>query len=803
MEARPIPEAFLCPITLEMMREPVVDNMGHSYEREAILACLAKKAESPITRQPLAPEQLHTNYALRDLIQEFQQQQQQVGAVAPVAMEVDPDPVGSMKLTSQVHGGNVLVRIQPPPGEARTPSVLVCVVDCSGSTEMDVVIKDAQGKESGDGLCVLDLIKHSLQTIIATLNADDVLAIVAFHNQARVLLAPCAMDAANKMRARAAVETLLPQGSTNIWDGLLHGFQLVRDIEAREQRNVATLLLTDGFPNISPPRGEASALRMFLAAQQIATCRLDTIGFGYDINSRLLQDLALAGNSGTYSFIPDGAMVGTVMIHAVSNILATCALRAQLRFESYAALGDKHGPALVAWLKNLYGDDAVSEDAVTKSVALDMGSVRYGIDKTLVLPVGYIAHPNDAGAEAFAAGCADSLSLRMTWTDPKTRVARFLRAQPDVLAEEDYVSQHLVRMTMVRTINECLAALGTPLVNTPVAADRLVRAQELAATFRDRIGAILAKHPGGLMAGMHREMDDQVIKAVATSEAYTRWGQHYLPALARAHLNQHVANFKDPGAAHYTGALFSKLRDEMDLLFVTLPAPVPINQQPAAAAAAAQAAPVAINMDAYNDQEAGCFSADSELLMADGKTRRKIATIVPGDQVATPGGGAASVRYVLRMKLASDKGQTLCRLAPGIALTPWHPIQLADGSWEFPAKLVDTPIQGVQAVLESTLLVPENRDYVYNIALDQHHIVLAGSSTSSPIACVTLAHGFSAANVQHDFFGTNRVLTAYNKVAATGSASDKGVRLEIPANTRFTRDPVTQLIDGIELVVVV
>ena len=45
-------------------------------------------------------------------------------------------------------------------------------------------------------------------------------------------------------------------------------------------------------------------------------------------------------------------------------------------------------------------------------------------------------------------------------------------------------------------------------------------------------------------------------EAVAKREWYKKWGQHYLPSLANAHMLQMCNNFKDPGIQFYGGALF-------------------------------------------------------------------------------------------------------------------------------------------------------------------------------------------------------------------------------------------------------
>ena len=58
----------ICPITQDIMSDPVIDPEGNSYERNAILEALAIKNESPITRSTLRTDQLIPNRALIDAI---------------------------------------------------------------------------------------------------------------------------------------------------------------------------------------------------------------------------------------------------------------------------------------------------------------------------------------------------------------------------------------------------------------------------------------------------------------------------------------------------------------------------------------------------------------------------------------------------------------------------------------------------------------------------------------------------------------------------------------------------------------
>ena len=47
-----IPEAFVCPITLDLMITPVVDSYGFSYERKAYINHLHESHKCPMTSEP-------------------------------------------------------------------------------------------------------------------------------------------------------------------------------------------------------------------------------------------------------------------------------------------------------------------------------------------------------------------------------------------------------------------------------------------------------------------------------------------------------------------------------------------------------------------------------------------------------------------------------------------------------------------------------------------------------------------------------------------------------------------------------
>lgn len=82
-----IPYLFLCPITHELMTDPVRSPYGHSYQRSAIIEWLHKNGgqnSCPLTRQPLGPWQLVTDQNLRLEIRQWQVQR---GDEKPISVE--------------------------------------------------------------------------------------------------------------------------------------------------------------------------------------------------------------------------------------------------------------------------------------------------------------------------------------------------------------------------------------------------------------------------------------------------------------------------------------------------------------------------------------------------------------------------------------------------------------------------------------------------------------------------------------------------------------------------------------------
>ena len=71
------PVEMQCPISHEIMKDPVLCADGHTYERSCIEEWMKHNVTSPLTGKELASTNLVPNHALRSLIQSVASEQRQ------------------------------------------------------------------------------------------------------------------------------------------------------------------------------------------------------------------------------------------------------------------------------------------------------------------------------------------------------------------------------------------------------------------------------------------------------------------------------------------------------------------------------------------------------------------------------------------------------------------------------------------------------------------------------------------------------------------------------------------------------
>ena len=64
-------EAFTCPITSEIIKEPVTSKYGHLFEKHAIEQWIDKNHKCPMTQKPLERTDLFAQFAVKSAIEQY------------------------------------------------------------------------------------------------------------------------------------------------------------------------------------------------------------------------------------------------------------------------------------------------------------------------------------------------------------------------------------------------------------------------------------------------------------------------------------------------------------------------------------------------------------------------------------------------------------------------------------------------------------------------------------------------------------------------------------------------------------
>ena len=159
-------EAFMCKITMSLMKDPVMDPDGFSYEREAIEKWIKEHGTSPMTRRPLRLDELKPNRALKDAIEEEYSKRKEAKVDDDEPPALPKNEFGDVKIRMEKSEGSLAISFEPSDLSIPIPSDIVVVVDTSGSMQSDATVQNDKGKKESNGLSVLDIVKHAAKTIV-------------------------------------------------------------------------------------------------------------------------------------------------------------------------------------------------------------------------------------------------------------------------------------------------------------------------------------------------------------------------------------------------------------------------------------------------------------------------------------------------------------------------------------------------------------------------------------------------------------------------------------------------------------
>ncbi len=167
-----------------------------------------------------------------------------------------------------------------------------------------VFVIDRSGSMAGDKI---EQARNALLFILDQLNPNDRFSIVSFDDQIDLLatrLQP--VDERTLSSARRFVRQLGARGSTDIEGALQAGLAIFTDSEGRADAGASRLLvfLTDGLPTAGVT-DDVTIAELVQRANARVEARMHVFGVGYDVNTRLLDRLAL-DNGGSVTYVQPG-----------------------------------------------------------------------------------------------------------------------------------------------------------------------------------------------------------------------------------------------------------------------------------------------------------------------------------------------------------------------------------------------------------------------------------------------------------------------------------------------------------------
>lgn len=567
-----IPDEWFCPIGRELMIDPVIGPDGMTYERANIEQWLATNSISPMTRDPMPAGSLISNRALKHTIASWlSANPERAGRpiVAPPIPTVPGFTKHPLEVKPYISNNELHVDLIPPQTTERQPICFIAILDNSGSMNESATM--AEGTENF-GFTRMDLTKHAAHTILEMLQPHDMFALVTFSTQARIVLQPTQVTVDNKVRIKSSIDGICPDATTNIYDGIRKAAHIA-NMPEMAGKHIVAMMMTDGYPNMDPPRG---ILPTLATMRMVNPWTLHTFGFGYTIDSLLLENIAKWG-SGLFGFIPDCSMVGTVFINFLAHMLSVVVPNAELSYRTILADG-----------------------SATTEETIKLGPVISGQPRHIVLPLSgsdlRSVTLNYEGTTYVPESVTDLLEYVRCYTDFKCMIRALIDAKGDIGITKPLLDSFLAKYD----------------TSTDAMTKAIVRDVRSDTEGESQIGL------------------------ACTNAHYERWGSHYMRAYLRSQELQQCMNFKDPGLQIYGGDMFHSIQTEADNIFCTLPPPRP-SGRPVFHGGGSAATLTSMNI--FHNASAGCFHGENQILMADG-SQKAIKDIKVGDCVKTPNGSA-------------------------------------------------------------------------------------------------------------------------------------------------------------------
>jgi Ca-activated chloride channel homolog len=328
----------------------------------------------------------------------------------------------------------------------RKPVNLTFVIDKSGSM--------AENNK-------FEQVKAGLRAALSQLRSDDQIAIVAFDDEAGVILNPT--SATDRDTIERAIKSISPDGGTNAEAGLQRGYQYAQAM-FREDATNRVVLLSDGVANVGPNGPEA--ILASIGDWSRRDIDLNTVGVGTaTYNDEMMERLADQGN-GFYAYIDSNAAAEKLFVEKFVGTVETIARNAKVQVE--------FDERTVASYRLLGFENRAIADRDFRNNAVDAGEIGAGHSVTAL----YEVTLTEKGVEA-RTGDSSFAKVRLRWEEPNGKVREMdntLRANAiasDFAASDDHLRLDVVVVAYAEILRGGSWSRITDLQTVAVNAERL------------------------------------------------------------------------------------------------------------------------------------------------------------------------------------------------------------------------------------------------------------------------------------------------------------------------------------------
>ncbi len=197
----------------------------------------------------------------------------------------------SSEATNQYHLGIHLK--SPSQSKAqRKSTVLTLLVDTSGSMTTTSFLGD-------DSYSLLELVQRGLTTLTGALKEGDIVNLVSFSDESRVLLENVQYSQLNGLFL-PQVRVLQAGGSTNLYSGIQKAYKIAGKHHDKNKWN-RVIILTDAYANVGEV--DSATISKFAKYNEADKIYFSGLGIGANFNEAFLNELTEAGRGAYFSLV--------------------------------------------------------------------------------------------------------------------------------------------------------------------------------------------------------------------------------------------------------------------------------------------------------------------------------------------------------------------------------------------------------------------------------------------------------------------------------------------------------------------